>query len=564
VRATGHSNNAPLAHSARRFLAFLLSITLLPLGCAVTGPRVTAEEEAAARGRIQQADYRIWWDYQKRLLRVSDRFAWGVATPGAPYRNAFGILPALRKSASSYERALYQALGNPRDGTVIHVSAGSPGAIAGIEEGDRILSVDDKAINTFSVSDLTALASKGQSRRFSVVKRGNGETKTLTITPGRKLDITFVAHRSLQINANARKYDGMNLITVYYGVFNLTQNDDELAVFVGHEIVHILKDHLGQSATIHAVGSLIELGIAIAGAARGVDTTNLRRGVSTLTQIVDIRYTREQEREADYLGMYAAHQAGFNVAVAPTLWEKFAVAVPQSMNDSFFMNHPPSTERLVRVQKTAEEIERGRILQEVWNGDFSDTQLASNRIETPPSTQAKTDVVRTPTPATAKPPAPVTTQTAAIQTPISAPMIASSLQSTSTPITDPRSVTKTYASLVQYDGPKVKAGVTLDAQFLDDGSGRGEGFVNDVRSTLFKGTFTTVNPGAQERPRPKILDRATLNNLQMSSDKPWVIATFSNSDTVLECIYGEIGAFGQKKGACRDNFGNRYHLYVTP
>jgi hypothetical protein len=73
-----------------------------------------------------------------------------------------------------------------------------------------------------------------------------------------------------------------------------------------------------------------------------------------------------------------------------------------------------------------------------------------------------------------------------------------------------------------------------------------------------------VQPGAQERPKPKILDRTTLNNLQMSNDKPWVFATFSSVDTVLECVYGDTQPFGQQKGACRDNYGNRYHLYVTP
>ena len=537
-----------------RFLGLLLSVALLPLGCAGTGPRVTAEGEAAARGRIQQADdYRIWWDYQKRLLRVSDRFAWGVAIPGAPYKNAFGILPALSRASSSYERTWYQSIGNPREGTIIHVSAGSPGAIAGMEEGDRIVSIDDRAINAYSLSDLTVLASKSQSRRFSVVKRISGERKTITITPSRKLDITFVANRSREINADARKYDGMNLITVQYGFLDLTQNDDELAILVGHEVVHILKDDLGQSATIRPVGGMVELGIPNAGAVRGFDTTNLGRGAPTARQIVDIRYTREQEREADYLGTYAAHQAGFNVAVAPRFWGKVAVAIPQSMNDSFFNDHPPSTDRLVRLEKSVEEIRRGRILQHVWKGDFSETQLASNQAPAPTPAQKKPDGIATSTPPVVKPP-PITKAG-----PTTEPTAVSPLVSGPT-----RATTKTHASLVQYDGPKVKAGVILDAQFLDDGNGSGEGFVNDVRSTLFKGTFTTVQPGAKDRPSPKILDRATLNNLQLSNDKPWVFATFSNSDTTLECVYGEIGALGQKKGACRDNFGNRYHLYVTP
>jgi len=187
-----------------------------------------------------------------------------------------------------------------------------------------------------------------------------------------------MADRSQKINADARKYGGTNLITFYYGILNLVQGDDELAVFVRDEIVHLLKQHLDQRAAIYAVGGLIQLGIAIVGAARGVNTTGLQRGVAIVTKIVDIRYTREQEREADYWGLYAAHQAGFNVNAAPFVWERFAVALPQTLNDSFLNNHPPSPERFVRVQKTIEEIRQGRTLQQAWLGEPSDTQLASN------------------------------------------------------------------------------------------------------------------------------------------------------------------------------------------
>jgi len=76
--------------------------------------------------------------------------------------------------------------------------------------------------------------------------------------------------------------------------------------------------------------------------------------------------------------LYAAHQAGFNVNAATFVWERFAVALPQTLNDSFLNNHPPSPERLVRVQKTMEEIRQGRTLQQAWLGEPSDTQLASN------------------------------------------------------------------------------------------------------------------------------------------------------------------------------------------
>src|SRR5258706_11090632 len=75
---------------ARKLFGVLVSFAVFQYGCAVTGPVVTRQEEAAARNQLQLADYRIWWDHQKWLLQVSDRFAWGINTPGASYRNAMG------------------------------------------------------------------------------------------------------------------------------------------------------------------------------------------------------------------------------------------------------------------------------------------------------------------------------------------------------------------------------------------------------------------------------------------------------------------------------------------
>jgi len=564
VLPIGHPIRAvPNDRKSRKLLGVLLGLSLFHYGCAVTGPRVTRQEEEVARGQIKQADYRIWWGHQKRLFRVSDRFAWGVDTPGAPYRNAIGILPVLRKSASSYELALYDALGNPRDGTVLHVSAGSPGEKAGIEDGDILVAIDDRNISAMSLADLAVHATKGQTRRFSFIKRSGGDVRTVSITPSRKLDITFVADRSQDINAYATKYGDTHLVNINYGIFNLIQNDDELAIFVGHEVVHILKRHQDQSAAIHAVGGLVQLGVAIVGVARGVDTTSIRKGISTVTDIVDTRYTREQEREADYLGMYVAHQAGFNVQVAPIVWEKFAVATPESMNDSFMSNHPAHPERFVRIQKTTEEIRQGLTLQEVWSGDFSETRLASNNSQRPITPPVTAGSVATSTYSPTNTPGP-SSPTPLIRPSTTVASLTSSSFVTASSSPEQTPITKTYASLVQYDGPRIKSGVTLDAQFMDDGSGSGEALVNDVGNRMLRGTFTTITPGSSDWPRPKILDRATLNKLQILNDRPWVTATVSNADTVLECVFGETQPLGLKKGACRDNYGNRYHLSLVP
>ncbi|MSP38807.1 MAG: hypothetical protein EXR70_09990 [Deltaproteobacteria bacterium] len=140
----------------------------------------------------------------------------------------------------------------------------------------------------------------------------------------------------------------------------------------------------------------------------------------------------------------------------------------------------------------------------------------------------------------------------------------SSVQPPVAPLQAPKPKAKILASLVPYDGPKIKSSNALEAQFIDDGSGSGKALVNDIATQQLRGTFTTIKPGATDWPKPKILDRATLNKLQILSDRPWIISTVSNADTTLECVYGETRPLGQTKGACGDTRGNLYHVRLLP
>jgi hypothetical protein len=546
-------------------LSALVILCLVLNGCAVTGPRVTSEEEAAGRGHIRRADYVTWWSNQKRLLRVSDRFAWNVQAPDAPYKNAFGVWPVLRRRAGTEEIALFTALGNPPDGTVLHVSTGSPGERAELAEGDLVVSINGRAISTVTKEDMAKLAATGQPQTFSVRKRGEDNLTSLTITPARVLDITFYAFASDVINAAAGPVDGINLVRVNYGMLKLVRSDDELAAVLGHEIVHILKSHVEKSATIRGIGALIATGVIVAGAARGVNVTDAVDGIRGLTTITDRGFSRDYEREADYLGLYLADQAGFDINAALSYWEHIGAVAPQ-LSANYLSTHPSTPERFVRIQKTIDEIEHGGLLEAAWRGDPV-TQTGIARIRQPADTVKSTAMVSAGSSVQPHPSTVTSTTVSKVnvpKAPSSPPSAVAALPASPAVIAEPRSPTKIYASLVQYDGPKVKSGITLDAQFLDDGSGTGETIVSDIRNSSLRGTFKTVLPGAQERPTPKILDRATLNKLQMAADKPWVIATLSNADTLLECVYGDTPSFGQKKGACRDNWGNRYWLYVNP
>jgi hypothetical protein len=121
---------------------------------------------------------------------------------------------------------------------------------------------------------------------------------------------------------------------------------------------------------------------------------------------------------------------------------------------------------------------------------------------------------------------------------------------------------KTYASLIQFDGTKVKSGITLEAEFSDDGSGTGEGrVVFPGNRNVLNGKWTTLPAGKIEA--PKLIDKRALNALRLAADLPLTISRFTDGDTILECLHGETVA-GQRTGECQDNYGNKNHLLLRP
>ena len=143
------------------------------------------------------------------------------------------------------------------------------------------------------------------------------------------------------------------------------------------------------------------------------------------------------------------------------------------------------------------------------------------------------------------------------------PFSAEQYTSTTVPALIAERSTKVFASLVQYDGPKIKSGITLEAEFIDNGSGSGDGrVIYPGNRYLLNGNWTTLPLGKVEK--PKLIDKKALNALRLAADVPLTTSHFADNDTILECLHGETASTSQRKGECQDNYGNKYHLVFRP
>jgi predicted Zn-dependent protease len=197
----------------------------------------------------------------------------------------------------------------------------------------------------------------------------------LAAVADRKLPYEFVVLNSSVPNAWALPG---GKIAVNRGLLPELRSEAELAAVLGHEIVHAAARH---GAKAQERGTLLQAGLAVAtiGAAVGGADQNIAglviQGAGLGAQLVQTKYGREAELEADEYGMKYMKNAGYDPWAGVTLQEAFvrlskeSGAKPQSFLEGLFASHPPSEERVEKNRAHAEALGRG--------GELGDAKFAA-------------------------------------------------------------------------------------------------------------------------------------------------------------------------------------------
>jgi len=145
------------------------------------------------------------------------------------------------------------------------------------------------------------------------------------------------------------------------GLLYELNSEAELAAVLSHEIVHAAARHGAQSME-HGLllqGAVMAVGIA----AQNKNHANLIVGGAQLSsQLISIKFGRDDESEADKYGMLYMKKAGYDPRAAVTLQETF-VRLSKDHQSNFieglFASHPPSEERVAANKVTLAELGEG-------------------------------------------------------------------------------------------------------------------------------------------------------------------------------------------------------------
>lgn len=154
---------------------------------------------------------------------------------------------------------------------------------------------------------------------------------------------------SKQINAFCMPGGKIAFYTGILDTLNLT--DDEVAIIMGHEIAHALREHgrerVGKSM---ATQGALSIGSALLGLG---DLGRVAAGGAA--NLLSLKFGRDDETEGDLIGMDLAARAGYDPRAGVALWQKMATA-SKGAPPAWLSTHPSGKNRIAEISKHLPEV----------------------------------------------------------------------------------------------------------------------------------------------------------------------------------------------------------------
>ena len=333
-------------------LIVLLMIAIVSIGCTTSTKIARSSSEEIYAAKLHQNKLAI--DLYLERLRRTNELAWPIMVSNEPLCNSNrtnGIGVAMI-TARVLPRPLWEIAHSEHAVTmrpqIAAVATGSPAELAGLREGDVVLSIDGRRTGTRvnAISDthnsLRHSLKTGLPVKFEIERQRDGHAQHINVHPVPACSSFVYVVLDRNVNAFA---DGKDIFMLT-GLIQFAQADEDLQLVIAHELAHNSHAHVRKSLGNVLFGSLADVFAASQGVATGGLFGDLGR----------LMYSREFEREADYVGMYMLARANVSTTTVANFWNRLAAEFPSSNRGTLIRSHPLSSERFANIQKAHNEI----------------------------------------------------------------------------------------------------------------------------------------------------------------------------------------------------------------
>lgn len=345
----------PISNFAKK-LAITTSLIFLISGCAkpITMSPQASKEEIKREKEIQRTmALKEYVKMSERLFNVSyPILSKNQSLCGKDIKYDLGLeVWGTDRLGGGWKRVARKIYGIDNYISVMHVHKQSPAYRAGLRKGDKIKAINNKTVGKGEdeLKRVAELLDNVNKDKVTFIIERKEETLTKTVRP------TKICNYEVLLNYHANElnaYANGKQIVLYKGMMKFANNDNDLALIVGHEMAHNSMGHIDKKLTNRTIGHigglLVDALLGSAGVHTGGEFGNFGAALGANSYSVDF------EKEADYVGMYYMARAGFDTSNVANLWRRMAIENPKAINKGY--THPTNPDRYLAIEKTYKEI----------------------------------------------------------------------------------------------------------------------------------------------------------------------------------------------------------------
>jgi predicted Zn-dependent protease len=149
-------------------------------------------------------------------------------------------------------------------------------------------------------------------------------------------------------------------VAFWEGIMPVAQDDNGVAVIMGHEVAHALARHgaerMSQSLGTQLLGQILTAGVSMKNPAFAEEFAQLY-GLGT-SLAVTLPWGRAQESEADHIGLILMAKAGYDPAAAVGFWERMSNVQQGGKPPQFLSTHPSDETRINQIRQWLPEAQK--------------------------------------------------------------------------------------------------------------------------------------------------------------------------------------------------------------